>query len=283
MKVCFTMLNSTKTIYQMKKILLFITITFCFQLSISAQYDNMFYYPQKGEKVDHKLPPHENVYLETDQDTLHSIFVKPKDKPLATILYIHGNSGNITVYDKILTTFADNGFQVFITDYRGFGKSSGTPTHLNIAKDGQMIFDYLTNRPDVKNSKLIVYGASIGTQLAAKLAKDNQSQVSLLVLEDGMSSFTDMALLTRPASQHDLIRQGVTSPYSSIEDVKFIENMPKLIMHAKNDRVVPYTQGQQVFESATEPKVFLETEEGHLDAMRNNPQAVIAKIKELIK
>ena len=267
----------------MRKFLLVITALLCFQLSSLAQYDNMFYYPQKNEKAGYKLPPHEDIYLEADHDTLHCVFLKAKGKPVATILYIHGNSGNITAYDNILTALVNGGFQVFITDFRGYGKSTGTPSHLNIAKDGQMVFDYLINRPDVKNTKLVVYGASIGTQLAAKLAKDNQDKVSALVLEDGMSSFTDMALLTRPKSQHELIRRDVTSPYSSIEDVKLIDNMPKLIMHAKNDRVVPFTQGQAVFESAKEPKVFLETEGGHLDAMQNNPQIAIAKIKELIK
>ncbi len=255
----------------------------CFQLNALAQYDNMFYYPEKGEKIDYKLPTHEDIYLEADDDILHSVFLKPKGKPVATIFYIHGNSGNITVYDDILTALVNGGFQVLITDFRGFGQSSGTPTHLNIAKDGQMVFDYLISRPDVKNTKLIVYGASIGTQLAAKLTKDNQNEVKLLVLEDGMSSFTDMALTSRPPSQHNVIRRDVTSPYSSIEDVKQIENTPKLIMHAKNDRIVPFAQGQAVFESAAEPKVFLETEGGHLDALKNNPQVVIVKIKELIK
>ena len=267
----------------MKRLLLLLTILFCIQLSVQAQYDNMFYYPQKEEKAGHKLPMHENIYLNADQDTLHSAFLKPKGKPLATIFYIHGNSGNITAYDQILTALVDGGFQVLITDFRGYGQSTGTPTHLNMAKDGQLIFDYLISRPDVKNTKLIIYGASIGTQLAAKLAKDNQDKVSALVLEDGMSSFTDMALLTRPASQHEVIRRDVTSPYSSIEDIKEIGNMPKLIMHANNDRVVPFTQGQQVFESAKEPKTFLETENGHLGALQNNPQLAIAKIKGLIK
>ncbi|MDR0659559.1 MAG: lysophospholipase [Prevotellaceae bacterium] len=267
----------------MKKLLVLFAAIVIFQLSLQAQYDNMFYYPRKGEKVDHKLPSHEDIYLEADQDTLHSIFVKPKGKPIATIFYIHGNSGNITIYDDILTALVNGRFQVFITDFRGYGKSSGTPTHLNIAKDGQMVFDYLISRTDVRNTKLIVYGASIGTQLAAKLAKDNQDKVSALVLEDGMSSFTDMALITRSKSQHDLIRKDVTSPYSSKEDIAQIENTPKLIMHAKNDRVVPFTQGQEVFENAKEPKLFLETENGHLEVMQKDPRTAIAKIKELIK
>ena len=268
----------------MKKILLLAIAIACLQLTVSAQFDNMFYYPQKGEKVGYKLPDYrEDVYLAADSDTLHSVLLKPKGKATATIFYIHGNSGNITVCDEILTALVNGGFQVFTTDFRGFGESSGTPTHLNIAKDGQMVFDYLINRPDVKDTKLVVYGASIGTQLAAKLVKDNPEKVKLLVLEDGMSSFTDMALMSRPASQHAIIRRDVTSPYSSIEDVKYITAVPKLIMHAKNDRVVPFTQGQQVFESAAEPKIFVETESGHVGVLKQNPQLAIGKIKELLK
>ena len=242
----------------------------------------MFYYPKKEWKENVSLPAYEDVYFYADGDTIHGIFCKPEVTPIATIYYVHGNSGNISIYDGITTTLVNAGFQLFMVDFRGFGKSTGTPTHLNIAKDGQQAFDYLVNRPDVEGTKLIMYGASIGTQLAAKLANDNQNRVYALVLEDGMSSFTDIAITMSPEDQQDMIREHLISPYSSKASVAEIENMPKLIMHAKNDKIVPFKQGQAVFDSAKEPKTFLPTADGHLDVLRNDPESAIQAIYTLL-
>ena len=75
----------------------------------------------------------------------------------------------------------DAGFQVVMIDFRGYGKSTGKPTHLNVAADGQMLFDQFINRPDIKNTKVYIYGASLGSQIATHLAKDNVDKISGLI------------------------------------------------------------------------------------------------------
>lgn len=254
----------------------------CLTVKVFAQYDDKFYYPSKGwdEKA---LPPHEEIYFYPEQDTIHSIFCKPQGAAIATVFYIHGNSGNISDTSPFINTLLKSGFQVFIADFRGYGKSSGKPTHVNIASDGQTVLNYLLERPDVKNKKLILYGASIGSQLATKLAKENQNEIDALVLEGGINSFLDMALLHVPEAQQEVVKKYLIFPYSSKEDIAAISNMPKLIIHSTEDKVVPFSMGEEVFRNAREPKIFLSCKGEHIRALQTEPNTVISSMKSLLK
>lgn len=253
----------------------------CSAVAAQAQFDDKFYHPVK-EWMPCQMPQFEDVYFYPEQDTLHAVFCKPEGTPVATILYLHGNYGNISFNASRLDTLVKAGFQVFIPDFRGYGRSSGTPTHQNIASDGQMIFDYLKKRPDVASTKLIVYGASIGTQLASKLAKDNQNAVQALILEGGMSSFTDMALRFIPEEQREYAKPYLIFPYSSEADIQAIGQMSKLIIHSSDDQIVPFEQGKTVYNAAKEPKKFLECKGQHLEALITEPGIVINNIKVLL-
>lgn len=263
------------------KTLSILLLILCLATAVRAQFDNQFYYPQKAWQ-ECSLPNSEDIYFYPEQDTLHSVLCKPSGTPVATIFYIHGNSGNISANASRVDTLVKAGFQVFIADFRGFGKSSGVPTHKNIAADGQMILDYLLERPGIKGTKFLVYGASIGTQLATKLAKDNQPQIDGLILEGGFSSFTDMALPFIPEEKREFVKPYLIFPYSSGKDIQATGHMPKLIMHSREDEVVPYEQGEQVFSNAPEPKVFLELQGKHLAGLINEPGLIISHINQLI-
>ncbi len=71
----------------------------------------------------------------------------------------------------------EDGFQVVMVDVRGYGNSTGKPTHLNVAEDGQKMFNYLLTRSDIKNTKIYIYGASLGSEIATHLAKENQAKI----------------------------------------------------------------------------------------------------------
>lgn len=248
--------------------------------SCSAQFDDKFYYPS------HEWKAIENVDLTEipfciDNDTLHTILFKSNTKTKATIIYYHGTSGNISLNTSVAKRLIKEGFQVFMIDFRGYGKSSGKPTHLNIAKDAQIIFDKISVRGDIKNSQIIVYGASIGTQIATKIARDNIDKVSALVLDGAMCSFTDMALLGVPEEQKKFISAYVTSPYSAVEDIKALNSIPKLFIHSKGDRSVPFSQGAAIYANASGSKTFWEYEGNHLDSAAKFPQEYIQYINSL--
>ncbi len=243
--------------------------------------DNMFYYPSK------KLQPidsvaFEEVVLKTDTVQLSSIFLKPSMKPKATILFFHGAGGNVSSYLFMTKPLVAAGYQVFMVDFRGYGKSTGTPTHLNIAQDGQLVFDNLLQRKDVQKTKLIVYGASMGSQVAVHLAKNNESKIAGLVLDGTISSFTDIAADKSPAEQREFIRKGLPSPYSAKEDIKTVHNVPVLFIHSKEDKDVPFHQAEAVYNNAPGKKTLLVYEGKHLEAIKADPDKIIEAINRLI-
>lgn len=251
------------------------------QLNSSAQYDNLFYHPTKDWKAC-QLPSAEELLFYPDTDTLYTVLCKPESKPVATIFYIHGNFGNISYNAQAIDTLVKAGFQVFVADFRGYGKSTGTPTHTNIASDGQMILDSLVKRPDLQSAPIILYGASIGSQLAIKLAKNNPDKIAALVIEGGMSSLADMALLSIPEEQRETFRSYMQFPYSAKEDIAVIRHMPKLILHSPDDQSIPFAFGQELFEKAQEPKTFYACKGAHNKALFTEPDPVIRSIKNLI-
>lgn len=267
----------------MKKCFFLLTSFVLTVLMATAQFDDKFYYPSKNVRpIDSSLKA-EAFTLRTDTVELTGLFLKPAGKPKATILFFHGAGGNVSTYLFMTRPLVEKGYQVLMADFRGYGKSTGTPTHLNILKDGQLFFDYLQKREELKGTRLIIFGASIGTQIAAKMAHDNQSKVAALVLDGPMSSFTDIAITYAPAEQHAMIKQFLTSPYAAKTDVTQIGGIPLLVVASKGDKECPFAHAMVVYDAATGPKSMWEYEGGHLEAMKVDPAEYVKRIDGLLK
>ena len=266
----------------MKHVILILIVCLGITFYSSAQYDDRFYFPSKEwNPIQDMEFTAFNFYI--DQDTLHTLLFNPENKAKATIIFYHGAGGNISTYTPIIRPLVNAGYQVFAVDFRGYGKSTGKPTHLNIANDAQIIFNEILKKEEFKNLPVIVYGASMGTQIATKIAKDNQEKISALILDGTISSFTDMALLSVPEEQKAMIAQYVTSPYSAKEDIKEIKNIAKLFIHSKEDTSVPFSQGKKVFDNATGPKELWVYKGKHLASASNLTDEFIQKINTLIQ
>ena len=253
-----------------------------FSNTANAQFDSRFYFPgKKWKNID--TVKYEELAFKTDTATLSGIVLKPARKPIATIIYFHGAGGNVTTYVPIAKPLADAGFQVFMVDMQGYGKSTGKPTHLNIAHDAQIVFDSITHREDVKGTKIVIMGISMGTQIATKIAKDNQDKIKALVLEGTISSFTDLAAESSPKEQQAMIRNFLKSPYSAKEDIKQIRNTPKLIIHSTEDSTVSFEEGKLVYTNAAEPKELWEVKGEHLEAINLYRDAYLKKLKALVR
>lgn len=262
-----------------KRILITLVSIVC-TLYCSAQFDEKFYQPSK------KWNPIEGISFTEinftiDNDTINTVLFSAKKQAKATVFYYHGNSGNISNNSAIAKLLCRADYQVLMVDYRGYGKSTGIPKHSNIASDAQYIFDELLKRDNFKELPVIIYGASIGTQVATKICIDNQKRVNALILDGAMSSFTDMALLSAPEEQKAIITQYVTSPYSAKENVKHLSSTPKLFIHSPHDRAVPYKQSKYVYDNASAPKEQWIYEGEHLEAPSKYPQLFIEKINKL--
>jgi hypothetical protein len=246
-----------------------------------TQSDERFYFPSKKlEKIDSL--PHENLAFTIEKDTLTGIFIKPKTTAKASVLYFHGAGGNLTTYINFIKPLVESEFQVILIDFRGYGKSTGKPSHLNIASDAQIIFDQLLKREDIKSTKIIVYGASMGTQVATNLTKNNQSKIKALVLDGALSSFTDLAVESAPKPMKRMIRKHLISPYSAKDDIKQIKDVELLIIHSKEDKSIPFKEAETVFANANGPKSFWVYEGDHLEAPIRLPKDFVDKFNQLL-
>ena len=201
---------------------------------------------------------YEEVNLKTsDGETLNAWYVPAQDAKV-TVLYCHGNAGNIHRLHKV-KFFHEMGVNFFIFDYRGYGKSSGKPNEKGLYEDAAAAYDYLISRNDIDKSKIVVYGKSLGGPIAAELCL--RREAIALILEGSFASVTMRAQQLYPFLPMKFL---ITQRYDTVVKIKNI-HIPKLISHGKNDEVISFKHGEALFEAAPDPKQFLPFEGGHND------------------
>ncbi len=252
-------------------------------ISCSCTYQRMFYYPDKKNlEIQITEYPSENIFLTSKNGKqINCLFVKSNVAPVATILFLHGNAGNITHWKKPLETLAKNGFQTFIIDYQGFGKSEGKPKHKTLLQDAETALSYIKMRDDCKNIKLIVLGTSIGGHLAITLTKKHQNNINALVSEGAFTSHNEIATYMVPWFIKPLARLTVLSQYRAKKNIKQI-SIPKLIIHSTDDAVIPFAMGKKLYKNATEPKEFWEIKGKHIHGILDYETEYIHKLKNII-
>lgn len=202
--------------------------------------------------------PWEDIYFKTrDHLTLNGwLFKNPHAQ--STIIFAHGNAGNMS--DRIfkIKFFYGLGLNVFIFDYRGYGKSEGRPSEAGIYLDAQAAYDYIQSQGHVNMERIILYGASIGGTVVIDLA--THRNVALLVVESSITNARDMARIFYPFVPTFFL----SLKFDSINKVRTLK-VPKLFIHSPDDEVVPFWVGQKLFEAACSPKEFLKIHGGHND------------------
>ena len=225
--------------------------------------------------------PWDDAYFKTkDNVTLNGWFFK-NPHASSTIIFAHGNAGNMSDRLFKIKFFYDLGLNVFIFDYRGYGKSEGKPSEAGIYLDAQGAYDYLQSQGRVNMKNIILYGASIGGAVAIDLA--TRRNAALLVVESSITNAQDMVKIFYPFVPSFFL----SLKFDSINKVRALK-VPKLFIHSPDDEVVPYWVGQKLFEAAAQPKEFLKIHGGHNDgSMTVDPPAArefirILKAKGLI-
>ena len=178
------------------------------------------------------------------------------------VLISHGNYGNIAYGGRpqFYAWFRDLGVNLFAYDYRGFGASDGTPSEAGVYADAYAAYRYLTDSLHVPPSRIILFGHSLGTGVTIELAR--HAPAAGMILEDAYTSVADRGQEVFPLLP---IRLIAASRFASIEKVGGLR-LPKLFLHARNDRTIPIDHGRKVFAAAAEPKTFVELDAGHADA-----------------
>ncbi len=164
-----------------------------------------------------------------------------------TVYFLHGNGGNISHRLEKIKFFHDMGLKVFIIDYRGYGRSSGSPSEPGLYEDSRAGYDFLVGSLGVRPREIIVYGESLGGAVAVDLAQ--KKETAGVIVEGTFSSLRDMARVLYPFLPPWFVRARFDS-FDKIASVK----APKLFLHSRSDEIVPFALGQRLFERATEPK-----------------------------
>lgn len=201
--------------------------------------------------------PYQELTVQTKDGVNISAWYIPSANARGVVLFCHGNAGNMSHRLDSIRIFHTLGLNVLIFDYRGYGKSEGSPDEEGTYRDAEAAWDYLVNVTGVKPEKIVLFGRSLGSAIAAETALRRQG--GALIMESGFTSVPDLGKKLFP---HLPVRLISRYRYATINKVGRIK-IPKLFIHSPEDEIIPYDQGLKLFEKASEPKEFLAIAGGH--------------------
>jgi uncharacterized protein len=194
-------------------------------------------------------------FTTTDGLRLHGWLFKSSSQPAtATIIYFHGNGGNISNVGWVGERLASKGFNVLLMDYRGYGRSEGNADgEQGLYADAEAGYEYVTKTLSVRPEGVVLFGQSLGTAVATDVA--SRKKCGAVILESGFSSASDLAtdvLPLLPRQFHFLTRNRFESARKLAQ-----VNCPVLITHGDPDETIPAEHGHRLFAAANEPKKLL--------------------------
>jgi len=220
---------------------------------------------------------YEDIYFKTEDDVLLNGWFIPVEDAKNTLLFFHGNGGNISHRLESLKIFHEIGLSVFIIDYRGYGQSQGIPSEQGTYRDAEAAWQYLAETRGISDEDIIIFGRSMGGAVATWLA--SRYTPNLLILESTFTSIADVAKHYYPYLPTHLLTR---IKYASVDRIKDIHS-PILISHSQTDEIIPYKYGRALFEKAQAPKIFLELKGGHNDGFITTGPSYIQGLENFIR
>ena len=200
----------------------------------------------------------DDVRLETsDGVEVHGWFVPGTSDRV--VLYFHGNAGNISHRLYSIRDWHELGLSVFIIDYRGYGQSDGKPSEQGLYRDAEAAWAYLTDDREIDPGDVVVFGRSLGGSVASWLAA--REQPAGLIVE---SSFTSVPDIGQEAYPWLPVRWLSRFQHATRDHVSEV-TVPVLVVHSRDDEIIPFHHGEAIFAAANEPKTFMEIRGGHND------------------
>ena len=189
-----------------------------------------------------------------------SFLTGPAENSQFTILFCHGNGGNMMHCLDSIDIFHNLGLNCFIFDYRGYGESGGKPSEEGTYLDAQAAYKWLTEEKKIPSGDIIIFGMSLGGSIAAQLA--GKSQAAALVVESTFTSYVDIGARFYPYMP---VRWFARFGYRTIQYIKDV-HCPVMLIYSRDDEIVPFEFGLELFEAASKPKEFVEIFGSHNDS-----------------
>jgi fermentation-respiration switch protein FrsA (DUF1100 family) len=252
----------------MRTVLVFIALAFIlyagFSLMLYLLQDRMVFLPNMPGRELEATPESigldfEDAWINTeDGERLHGWFV-PAEDARGTLLFFHGNAGNISHRMESVLIFNHLGLNVLIVDYRGYGRSSGKPGEQGTYRDARAAWDYLVEQRHVPPTRIVIFGRSLGAAVGAWLASRPDVRPAGVIIESSFSSGLDMGRQLYPL----LPVQLITRIGYPVREYVTRFRAPVLVAHSRHDEIIPFSMGQIIFDAAPEPKSFLEMDGDH--------------------
>ncbi len=218
----------------------------------------LMYHPYENNHLEENQLNHkiEKVYINSDFKLLgwhHS-----KNKKFKTLLFFHGNAGNLQNRIYKLNDLSKLNLNYLIIAYRGFSGNKGKPNEIGLYKDSESAKKWL-NENGISDDDIILYGESLGTAVAIDLA--SKYKFAGIILE---SPFTSMVKLSKIYYPFLPVKILLKDKYESINKINNI-NFPKMVMHGDKDNIVPFSMGKEMFEKFSEPKIsYFRKDDDHM-------------------
>lgn len=224
--------------------------------------DRLVYFPQRELEAtprDRGLL-YEDVMLTTADGVHVHGWLVPRTNARGVLLYFHGNAGNISHRLARLELFHQMGLEVFILDYRGYGRSGGRPSEEGTYRDAEAAWRYLTETRGIEPARIVLFGRSLGAAVAAELA--TRVRAGALVLD---SAFTSLPELGQELYPWLPVKWLARLRYPTREYLMQV-NCPVFVVHSRDDEIIPFHHGERLYAAARAPKHFLAVEGGHNSA-----------------
>jgi len=248
---------------------------------VACSQQSLVYYPQTGREITTTPAAYglqyEDVSIRTeDGETLHAWWV-PAPQAHGAVLLFHGNAGNIAHRIDYARMFAGMGYGTLLVDYRGYGRSSGTPSEEGTYRDATAAWRYLTQTRKLAERDIVVFGESLGGAVAAWLAARRTPRALIIA-----STFTSVPDVGADVYWFIPVRLLSRFKYDTASEIRNVR-APVLIAHSPQDDIIPYAHGRKLFEAANEPKTFLELGGGHNDGFVFARPAWAAAVREFLE
>lgn len=241
-------------------------IVACYALLVAVVYfmqGRMLYLPDLPGRTLTLTPAdvgmdYHDVFIKTvDGVMLHGWFIGEQSSRV--VLFFHGNAGNISHRLDSIRQFRDLGLSVFIIDYRGYGQSEGRTTERGLYRDADAAWRYLTEDRGIAAANIIVFGRSLGASVASRLA--GKQKPLALIVESSFTSVPDIAQDLYPWLPARWLSRLRHATRDYIQDV----HCPVLVIHSRDDEIIPFHHGEAIFAFANEPRTLLEIRGTHND------------------
>ena len=212
--------------------------------------NRIIYFPSKDGiyEANHGFPIQRVTFNSDDGVRLDGAFC-PVDHSRGTILWCHGNGGNLSDGFGVAGEFRKLGVSVFLFDYRGYGRSEGEPNSKGVILDAEAAYRYVTKNLSVPPSRLVILGESLGGAPAIRMA--SRHDCAGLITQSTFTSIRDMAGVAFP--YFPWLRFFVRTDFPNLDDIGRVR-VPKLVIHSRTDEVVPFWMAEKLFAEAKEPK-----------------------------